>query len=353
MLQPSHIFSEISELRIGVDGRLSVIAHGRREKPSYSELCIFCPESRHTLDVAYLEDARRGIYVVRNRFPIVSQKPEGRVDLSSFGIFGEVKPAYGTHVVIIDSDKHDLDPFADSSLTEEYYRNWVWASAETIKKMKEEGYMWGAIGKNRNGPAPNTNAGASQEHPHSQGVAMEIPSRHLRESRESYKFLTNSELELDPWTYGQVLRGCTTCLTAYDSVNTQRQIYRSRNFVSFIDPTPDEYPWDKQFKIRSLSHISSFASMEEKMAGEFAEVLHRTMVEIGRLFPGCGFNFALREGFWHYEGLDPRVDHFGVNIYLATPENERRQGIIPHIIGASVLTMSPEEELKERRKNIQ
>ena len=177
----------ISEIRSGASGDRVIIAHSRRKKPSLQkkeQSCIFCPENRQSLAESYFQGTlhgemeKRGLYIIDNKFPVVSY-PELSRDLILPGggpTFDRI-PATGRHLLMIETPNHNLNPFSDSAETRDYYGNLIWGYRKMMQSLRDDGYEWGGLGKNRNGVNNDGSvalAGASQSHPHSQAIATGI-----------------------------------------------------------------------------------------------------------------------------------------------------------------------------------
>ena len=144
-------------------------------------MCIFCPETRDSLadpipNVNIAEMGRRGLYILDNAYPVTlpREAEEGidkRFTHSFGGVFYDWSTAVGRHLVMIETPNHELNPFSRSRETASYYKNLVWGYIQMLKLLKAEGFRWGSVGKNRNG---KFEAGASQEHLHSQALAADF-----------------------------------------------------------------------------------------------------------------------------------------------------------------------------------
>lgn len=298
----------------------------------------------------------RGLYILDNAFPVVSVHNDssgvdaGRTTPTDFSsAFYEMSAAHGRHLVMIEADNHRLDPFSDSRETKAYYRNLVWGYIQMLSSLKNEGYVWGGVGKNRNGLTAKghaIDAGASQAHPHSQAIAMSrfVPKdleQHILSTQELNTYLIADDSKRP------MLRGCPGCLEVRDNGHSSRLLYATGTHASFVAPVPKgQNPYHVEIRIVPYAHQSHFEGMSPEEAGSFADVLHRTMVLLGLQFPNMGYNFELRQGPWKSgRGGDTRASHWEFGIYPAWPalDTEKHTGFIPHLLGAPVLKIAPED----------
>jgi len=354
-------------------GRTVLIALARGDKPVAAAdagrgdiSCIFCPEERSTLAEPYIKDKLvleemfgRKLYIVENKYPTVAT-PESMqgVDLRFVPKFGGIaitsEPAIGRHLVMIETPNHDLDPFSANEETRRYYTNIVWGYKEMLNALKNEGLVWGGIGKNRNGLHEDgtvLEAGSSQPHPHSQAIAItRIPS-HIY---EALRIWTTGRSDFDSRMLAEeYLSGCGGCMEARDGMFGATRLLMDEHNVSYMDPMGgDRTPYDIRIKILPLAHQSHFETMTEERTNSFAEILHNTMVTLGQMWPGMGYNFGLSQGPWISEGDDLRIPHWEFSIYPAWPDlNTLKQtGVISHILGATVHKRDPVDIADEIRK---
>ena len=354
---------QISHIRYSPAGDIALVSPARGKKPTSSidQACIFCPESRDKLAESFLkgnsldEMLERGLYILDNAFPVVSVPDSaggndaGRASPAGFNpVFYDMRIAHGRHLVMIETDNHHLNPFSDGAETKGYYQNLVWGYIQMLKSLEAEGYVWGGVGKNRNGLTAEgrvIDAGASQRHPHSQAIAMNgLVPRGL----EDYVLSTNEVNDrLKSDGKALMLQGCSGCLEVRDNRYSSRLLYANKTHVSFVAPVPkSQHPYHVEIRIAPYNHQSHFENMSPQEADSFADVLHRTMVLLGLQFPNMGYNFELRQGPWKPgRGGDARASHWEFSIYPAWPalDTEKHTGFIPHLLGASVLKVAPEE----------
>lgn len=218
---------------------------------------------------------------------------------------------------------------------------------QTLMSLKAEGYVWGGVGKNRNGLTKEghiIDAGASQKHPHSQAIAMKrfVPKglEYALSTKEINDYLiTDGNGKL-------LLQGCSGCLEVRDNRYSKRLLHANETHVSFVAPVPKgQNPYHVEMRIAPYSHQSHFEDMSSQEANSFAETLHQTMVLLGLQFPKMGYNFELRQGPWKSGRGDIRSSHWEFSIYPAWPslDTEKHTGFIPHLLGAPVLKIAPEE----------
>jgi len=338
-------WSELSEMRFSPGGRILIVAGKRGGKPEgSSEGCIFCPEKQHLLEKPEVGEAakdfiraaeQRGFYVVKNKYPVVSSRESGSGE-STLGVYYTRKTARGAHWVIIEPE-HGVNPFSDDSAS--YYRNLAFSYREVLRALKAEDYMWAGIGKNRNG-VNGAKAGSSQPHHHSQAIATDFLPRWIKD----YDRMGNFELIKDGSGH-DMLHGCHHCMEARNNRWAETRLFYDEKHLSFVSPAPDEsQAYSKEIQILPYNHQGFFDRLSDGEVESFGRILHNTMVMIGSTYPLCGYNFELRNGPWASEHGE-RPYHWQFYIYPASPElgNARPYGIVPHLLGASVVTESPEK----------
>jgi len=358
--EPETPIESLAHIRASPGGDLAMVSPSRGNKPKGdgAEACIFCPNGRELLAKPFLdgdfldEMVKRELYILDNAYPVTSSDNspvDGSEHSESLGIYYTGTEARGKHLVMIETNKHDLDPFSAGAETRAYYRNLAWGYSQMLRSLKNEGYAWGGVGKNRNGVSKDgktIDAGASQAHPHSQAIAMNtfVP-RSLEENMQSTRdvdaFLGPDGNEI-LW-----LRGCPGCLEGREN-NYARALHTNGQYVSFVAPVPKgPNPYHVEIRIVPLAHQSHFEDMSLHQQDSFADILHDTMVSLSKPYPNMGYNFEMRQGPWkpHNNWKDPRSSHWEFSIYPAWPklDTEKHTGFIPHLIGASVMKISPEE----------
>ena len=258
---------QISHIRYSPAGDIALVSPARGKKPASSidQACIFCPESRDKLAESFLkgnsldEMLERGLYILDNAFPVVSVPDSaggndaGRASPAGFSpVFYDMSIAHGRHLVMIETDNHHLNPFSDGAETKGYYQNLVWGYIQMLKSLEAEGYVWGGVGKNRNGLTAEgrvIDAGASQRHPHSQAIAMNgLVPRGL----EAY-VLSTKEIDNHLITDGSgklLLRGCSGCLEVRDNLGSSHALYANDAHTSFVAPVPKgQNPYHVEIRI--------------------------------------------------------------------------------------------------------
>ncbi|MBI2101529.1 hypothetical protein HYT53_02860 [Candidatus Woesearchaeota archaeon] len=362
---PKEIYPEldgIAKIIFAIDGSIAILSPSRASKPDYKsgEECIFCPPSRGSLANPVIgkdllsEMNERGLYIMDNAFPTFSsQEKVASIDTRYMphpGIFHDLKPAVGRHLVMIETPHHKLNPFSDSRETTEYYRNLVWGYIQMLNFLKDQGYKWGGVGKNRNGVEtlkmpffselvrlffPNygvLDAGSSQPHPHSQAIGLSFVPNKLEElvksSFEYEKFLAKD-------SEGDILAGCSNCLMAREYIS--KTLVSNKYYTVFVAEVPfGTNPYHEEIRVYPINHQSHFEAMSTEQALALADILHKTMAILGKN-KDIGYNFEVRQGPWISE-YDIRKSHWTFSIY---PAHDRKTvkhiGFIPHLIGASII----------------
>ena len=352
---------EFSHIRFAPDGGVALVAPARAKKPTSLEgICIFCPDARSNLAEPYsgmdlAEMNRRGVYILDNAYPVTLPREselgiDRRFAHGFGGVFYDWDTAVGRHLVMIETPNHKLNPFSKSRETASYYKNLVWGYIQMLKSLREEGFRWGSVGKNRNG---KFEAGASQEHLHSQALAANFDVTRLDNLvRLSGRHEDNLIIDGLGYTMHEV---CSACKEVRDNRFYNRKAGRrlfedDSPYVSFVAPVPrGENPYHFEVRIAPLSHQSHFEDMTPEQADAFAVTLHKNMEILGRRFPNLGFNYILWQGPWKAKGRDDiRNSHWEFSIYpSSSKEYEKHTGFIPHLLGAPVLKSTPEQLARE------
>ena len=356
---------EFSHIRFAPDGDIALVAPARAKKPTSLEgLCIFCPDTRINLAEPYpsvdlAEMDRRGLYMLQNAYPVtLSRESELQIDkrfVAGFGgVFYNWDIAVGRHLVMIETPNHELNPFSRSRETASYYKNLAWGYIQMLKSLKSEGFRWGSVGKNRNGTdrhGKKLDAGASQDHLHSQALAANF---NLMRLENLVRFYDGFDYNLLEDSFGcKMMRGCGPCMEVRDNSSynrSGRRLFKGDNsYISFVAPVPrGSNPYNFEVRIAPLGHQSHFEDMTPEQGDAFAEVLHKTMEMLGRRFPNMGFNYILWQGPWKADRYDIRTSHWEFSIYPSCSEEyEKHTGFIPHLLGAPVLKSTPEQLARE------
>ncbi|MBI1934944.1 hypothetical protein HYS31_00745 [Candidatus Woesearchaeota archaeon] len=349
-----------SEIRTGSSGKQAIVPYTRLAKPepakdkTLDEVCVFCPDARHKLGEVYFGGARlammedRGLYVIDNKFPtVVPPEITKGIDmtyLNQLSIFSNRRLARGRHLVMIETPNHYLDTFEDSPMTRNYYHNIVWGWIQMLRALRSEGYgmyEFGGVIKNRNGgykDGMKKDAGDSQPHLHSQGIALDKTPKRIEEydlpSEKYEKILKTDNL-------GKILMGCKGCIELRDLPLAREN---DGTHISYYVRDPDMPPYHSEIKIVPINHQSLFDEITDEQASSFADMLHRTMIALGNTYPDCGYNYELVQAPWKSR-RDSRLYHWKFSIYPASPEleTERRSGIMSHFLGIPVLKHAPED----------
>lgn len=145
-----------------------------------------------------------------------------------------------------------------------------------------------------------------------------------------------------------MLQGCSGCMEVRDNRHGDRKLYSDGIHYSFVAPVPKgQNPYHVEVRVMPLNHQSHFEDMIPEEVVSFARVLHETMVLLGRKYPNMGYNFELRQGPWKtdFRTKDIRSLHWEFSIYPAWSklDTEKHTGFIPHLLGAPVLKITPEQ----------
>ena len=353
-----------SSIISGPDWNMAIIAPARGKKVQAVEECIFCPESRDKLVEPFLsgnlreEMESRDLYILRNAYPVVTPSeniPNGIANRGFYGVFHDKNILPGEHILMIETPNHNLNPFSSSHEAKEYYNNLVWGYIQMLKSLKEKGYSWAGLGKNRNGiylDGSTIDAGASQPHPHSQAISMDFVPRNL--DRILFE-LNRHPGELKRDSLGELLPACPSCQQDRDGVFQNIKLVFDGMHVSYVVPNPTLNPYHIEIRIAPINHQSHFEEMSLEQSASFATVLHETMIKLNKSYPNMGYNFELKQGPWKSDryGIknvyNIKNSHWKFGVYPAWPnlDTEKNIGFISHLLGVAVLKVLPYQLAKK------
>ena len=265
----------------------SIVAPGRSGRPrpveprseSAAPVCPFCEgnESETAREVFALRGAgtrpdRPGwtVRVVPNKYPALVQEMLSPTVIATGP--HEALPAMGFHEVVIDVPEHDsrLTRFSlrqlETALAVYRSRLLALSTNPTIRSM--------ALFRN-DGRA----AGASQDHPHSQILALPVvPTRlqHELDSAEAY-FRTHHR--------------CVTCnMLQQDLLDTRRLVAQNTHFAAVTSFTP-RFPYETW--VVPISHAHDFRECDTDQIRSLAAMLKRVMAALEATLGTFPFNLVL------------------------------------------------------------
>ena len=283
MSEPPHIQSRGPRLHVDhASGRTVLIAPRRDDRPADADLadgggppvawCPFCAgnESRTPPAVVQTPDTPSTAWrarIVPNRYPFVEP--------ATAAAAGGGRPAHGEHEVVIESPRHDTSVLAIEPGG--WQDAWELVRRRLAMLASRADLAWGTVFKN-SGPR----AGASLEHVHSQLVAIDfLPAILVAE-------FTAAATRADPFA---------DMLAEADADG--RVVTRSGDLVVIV-PTAPRQPcetWILPIAREAYFHATSPARVEA------LATLTRDMVgRLGRVLPGCDYNWWLHEAAWRESG---------------------------------------------------
>jgi len=324
--------SEIRENRL--TGEWVIVAPGRAKRggnlrpstphaevPAFSATCPFCPGNEALAsDERYRAPGDDRQWVVRsvaNKFSLISAIGEVALEgcSGSAGRLGECVNAVGLHEVLVEGPRHDLDigllPAAHVRQILEAYRHRFQAfyADPRIRHV--------IVFKNH-----GTEAGASQQHPHSQVVGLPIvPGQIIDRIERSRRFFADT---------GQ----CLACaMIAQEKEERRRIVAENADFITFIP-----YAAFSQYHlwIFPKAHAACFSEQPMEMISTLAEMLRTVLAKLHGLLDNPPFNLVVRSlgpqdrrapHFHWYISIVPRVAHtagfeLGTGMYINPSEPE-------------------------------
>lgn len=308
--------------------------------PERSETCPFCPGNEALVTDERFRLANGVSWSIRsvvNKFSVLGSAADAVAPAPAepTANHSQCVPGLGLHEVIIEHPRHDLNPATYSrahleQLLQAYRQRFVaFASNPLVKHV--------IIFKNH-----GEEAGASQQHPHSQIVGLPIVPGQVAERIERARLHHRETGE------------CLACrMIAQELHDKARIIEENEAFVAFI-PFAALSPY--HLWIFPKRHSASFPESLADGAGGLAEVLHRVL---GRVFTALGnpaYNLVIRslnpadsedevtgKAFHWYVSLVPRVGKLagfelgtGMFVNPGSPEASAatlRAGPLPPVVG--------------------
>jgi len=202
----------------------------------------------------------------------------------------------------------------------------------------------GGIIKNRNGIYKDgtvIHAGASQQHSHSQPIALSWTPKWIYDELLSYN---EFEKRIKTDGLGLALGTCSECWELRD-IFSSLMITNNNTHVSYRTPYSSLNPFHFQIKILPINHQSYFDQMTREEITSFTSILHQTMIALGREYPNCGYNYVLAQAPWN-SSREPKSFHWRFSIYPAWPDKKtmRYDGAMPLLLGIPILKDSPESD---------
>jgi UDPglucose--hexose-1-phosphate uridylyltransferase len=287
--------------------------------PPYDPACPFCRGneklSGDTLHTAAGDDGHWAVRSIMNKFSVLC--PEGAVDCSdSAHPIGETVNGVGLHEVLVETPYHDLSlPQLSVEQTQRLVETYLHRFRHCYSDPRVKHVI---IFKNH-----GLDAGASQQHSHSQVVGIPIVPGQVRARLE------------DAARFHAETGECLACnLIAQEREAGSRIVAENDHFIAFI-PYAALSPY--HLWIFPKMHAACFASLESSAVRDLAEILHTVLAKVYGLLANPPFNLIIRSlgpedkdapHFHWYIPIVPRVNRaagfeLGTGMYInaSLPEN--------------------------------
>lgn len=291
----------------------------KKEFPSYSPTCPFCPGNEHHTPPELFSVKKDGNWIVRvvpNKFPALER--EGEKIRSLKGIKKSIT-GVGIHEVLIESPIHNISiPFMDEeqilTVVEtykiRYMEAWKNPAVEMVLIFKNHG----------------EEAGTSLEHSHSQLIGIPLIPTDTRQRL------------WDAMRYYDENGECIYCRNLEEELrDKERIIFETKNFVVFI-PYAAHTPFHTW--IFPKNHRCSFADAKDDEMEEFARILKSILLKFFKGLNDPDYNILVRsyppgkgaERFFHwYVSIVPRLTKLagfelgsGMFINTSLPEKDAK-----------------------------
>lgn len=266
--------------------------------PAHKEDCPFCPGNESKTPPSLFSIEKNGAWslrVVPNKFAALQshlttdRKHEGRF-LKADG--------FGIAEVVIETPFHNR---TIATMELEEVRNTVRAYKERYLTLSKTGRIDLITIFRNNGEK----AGTSLEHPHSQIIATPIVPPHVRNP------LYQSQLACD--TFGN----CIYCGMMEEEQRQQIRIVKETKYFLVLCPFASRSPFET--RIYPKTHHSSFVSISDEEAMDFASVLQDTLKRLSAGLNDPDYNYIIRSA--PIEDSDVKYHHWYLVIVpkLTTP----------------------------------
>lgn len=283
---------------VNTDNSLSPEAFEKEDhSPRELKTCQFCPgkESQTPFEI---EAARAqgthpntpgwSVRVIPNKFPAL--KIEGEINRRGLGIF-DMSNGIGAHEVLIETPDHNKG-LADFTIDElvEVIRKY---QSRSVSLSGDKRFKYILIFKNF-----GESAGASNEHGHSQIIALPMVPKYVREELDGAR---------DYYEY----RGrCVFCDMIHQEYQDQARIVTENDdFISFCPYVP-RYPFECW--IFPKKHLSQFTTMGGDELFRLASILKEILLRMKLVLSNPSYNFFLHVTPVHYE--NPESYHWHIEI---------------------------------------
>ncbi|HEV7866797.1 MAG TPA: DUF4931 domain-containing protein [Chthoniobacteraceae bacterium] len=287
--------------------------------PSYVATCPFCPGNEvDASDERFYVNDQTGNWALRsviNKFSVLSGSGE-LAPATESTVCGESVNGVGLHEVLVETRQHDLLP---AFYPVEHVAQLVEAYRHRFHAFYQDPRVRHVIVFKNHG----ADAGASQQHPHSQIVGIPIvPGQVVERIERSRRFLEETGL-------------CLACtIIAEERTQASRIIAENERFVAFI-PYAALSPY--HLWIFPKDHAACFSTESVETWKALSQILHLVLTKVYGLLGNAPFNLVIRAlgpreaeapHFHWYVSLVPRVNkiagfELGTGMYVnpSSPED--------------------------------
>lgn len=279
--------------------RWVIIASGRSKRPQLVEgqapagegkkkTCFFCPGSEHTTPPEISRVSVDGQWIIRvfpNKYPALTLEEGDRVEGESY----TMRPAYGSHEVIVESSRHDAD-LADLSVS--HLMKVFDVYQERINALQEvEGIKYVLVFKNK-----GAEGGASLEHTHTQVTALPVVPPLVKRELEAVK----------------KSGGCPFCEILSRELGSGRRVFEDEH-VAVFTPYASRFPYEVW--LMPKEHRKTLGELTGEEKESMADALKKLLTKINSGF--SAYNF--------YMHVAPKDDdlHFHIELF---PKSSRWAG---------------------------
>lgn len=314
-----------------VTGRWVIISTDRAQRPSdfirepvqfKSGVCPFCAgnEAKTPPEILAFRPGGNGangpgwtVRVVPNKFPAL--RVEGELDRQADGIFDRMN-GVGAHEVVIETPEH-MHTLA--TMPEKRIEDMLYAVRDRLVDLKRDMRLKYALVFKNHGTA----AGATQEHPHSQIIALPIVPRSIVEELKGAR------------EYFQLKDRCIYCdIVRQEDKDGERVIFANDTFL-VIAPYAARFPFESWIVPRK--HDSGYEYSPAVNFGDLARALKSLFMRLDAVLDHPAYNLVLHSApiqdapsehyHWHIEVIPTlkKVTGFewgtGVHLNPTAPED--------------------------------
>ena len=256
------------------------------EKMSDASVCPFCRHNESMIPAIVSDDKQKGVRVVKNKF--AATMPEGDARIRTDNRFFTFASAFGTHEVIIETDKHGQE-FAemDRENIKTILDSYIWRIKELSKI---DGIKYVSVFKNS-----GDEAGASISHAHSQVIAYNLVPRVVVDYEIAFK------------KYHDVNKSCAFCDLMQTEKQSDRRIIENESFTAFC-PYASRFNFEVMFLPKR--HLKSITDLSMVEVYDLADILKYVISRLNTLgYPD--YNLEIVYGYdeiFHFSvSLTPRL----------------------------------------------